>query len=826
MSSHVLLGYSTDDSTWWDEEQQYGAYDGGIGYYDEYGTYAGGEGEWETFEVDLYSMVFTLDSNLQPQELYEGFEFEEKAFLFVLEASDIDEQSPIAWRSRPLKIHPEPARKDGGPRAANSAVAGGDGEGNGTPTAASVRSGPGSPLLGSNGPATPGLSQGPHFEGLPLAAIASGGREAGAASGAEDTLAFSPKSDPKTPVTVATSTQPAGSPRIVISNSQLEHLKQKMQALKQRRTEPTTNQKDEAQTPTATVATPEEAKKAAEEASPQTQRATPQKGAPIVHSNCPGAHGLKLFQTPEAGWWCSVCENEKPEGANFYSCRTCDYDECERCALSIRTPKSVKGATPSAAKASAKGASTTAPRKQNSSPKASPKRGSKEKSPRKASPRQSSRGTRAASAERSDSPGAASTSPPRREPRKASRREATHEVATPSRHKEVKAGHATTKSRRENHSSRGDKEKEKKKKKKKPAVVTSRRRAHVAEKTKAKAKAAAAASEEEDDEEEEEEESSQEEEEEDDANYRPAARETRRTTIREPRDARLVPQKRRTGSGAQVPEHWEPRERKEKEKQEEPRSPPRDVQRRHRSDAGGSQGGRGQEKTQPRTKVPAKRRLERPAPSRSEEPSSSEEEPLPKKRVANALALSTSEDPVPRETTKVSLTRSSAVSARRSPEPPARTIKAMGNDEGSGLAARTLAAQRRGATSAEPPSRQRQGGKGGGDDFLRKVLRAAGQQRPSRSLIGAALGGAGLTGAGAGIGGAVGAGGSAERSGTAKDGGDSSDRETLPPKPARSEPVARLRPPPNRAGGSAPTQNIRKAFEDFASQGDRKSRRG
>ncbi|CAE8654096.1 unnamed protein product, partial [Polarella glacialis] len=68
-----------------------------------------------------------------------------------------------------------------------------------------------------------------------------------------------------------------------------------------------------------------------------------------VHSNCPACHGLSFFYTPEPGWWCSVCETEHGEGSAFYGCRTCDYDECERCALAPRaTPPAVAAAAEAA----------------------------------------------------------------------------------------------------------------------------------------------------------------------------------------------------------------------------------------------------------------------------------------------------------------------------------------------------------------------------------------------------------------------------------------------------------------------------------------------
>merc|ERR1719409_2068420 len=51
-----------------------------------------------------------------------------------------------------------------------------------------------------------------------------------------------------------------------------------------------------------------------------------------VTSNCPGGHGLKHFNTPDDGWWCSVCERGHKKASEFFGCRKCDYDECASCA--------------------------------------------------------------------------------------------------------------------------------------------------------------------------------------------------------------------------------------------------------------------------------------------------------------------------------------------------------------------------------------------------------------------------------------------------------------------------------------------------------------
>merc|ERR1719310_481543 len=68
-------------------------------------------GEWDHFEIDLYTMMFTLDEHLEPQEMYSGIEFDQKSMVITLQEEDIEEQSPAAWKSRPLKIHPEPAAR-------------------------------------------------------------------------------------------------------------------------------------------------------------------------------------------------------------------------------------------------------------------------------------------------------------------------------------------------------------------------------------------------------------------------------------------------------------------------------------------------------------------------------------------------------------------------------------------------------------------------------------------------------------------------------------------------------------------------------------------
>mmetsp|Transcript_96418 Transcript_96418/g.171412 ORF Transcript_96418/g.171412 Transcript_96418/m.171412 type:complete len:695 (-) Transcript_96418:54-2138(-) len=363
-------GYYGDGDWWGTEGYQYTGYDGG--YYDEWQGEAGGDSE--IFEVDLYSMTFVLDNNLEPKELYQDFEFDEKSFLMVLEADDVQMQSPAAWRSPPLKIHPEPSskpeKKEPTPRVQSGAASGDLDTGASTPTAL------GSPRAG---PKTP----------IPVRSVET-------IESKDQTM--SPGGTPKTP-------GPATSPKIVISNSQLEHLKQKMQALKQRRTDPVS-------TPPATaVAMTSPAAPADDAGSAKRQ----------VYSNCPGLHGLSRFFTPDPGWWCSVCEREHGEGSAFYGCRTCDYDECETCALTPLTSRQKSGAageskaTPAVTPpASAEGsAATSSPQTTKSSRKGTPKRSPPQASPRvqtsktkvtAAPPASSSTGSSEGSESRSASP--------------------------------------------------------------------------------------------------------------------------------------------------------------------------------------------------------------------------------------------------------------------------------------------------------------------------------------------------------------------------------------------------------------------------------------
>jgi len=326
-----------ENHDWWDEdkweENQYPGYDPSVamGYYNEYGAYAGAEvgGEWDNTDINLYTMVFKLDDALDPQDLYIGIEFDETSLALNLEAEDIDEQSPAAWRSRPLKIHPEPASRSEKKDAASTTPARTAAvessicvdDITATPTAhastASLGSPAGSPL--PREAATMALEPGTPQRMDPSSAVAD--PVAGASGAAAQNLTI----DAGSSTAGAQNTGPH-SPKIVISNVQLEHLKLKMQALKQKRS-------------IAPIELPpahDEERTAAEESAPSTspQKASSQRPPLTVYSNCPGNHGLRLFRTPDYGWWCSVCRKGHPEGAAFYGCRECDYDECEQCAVS------------------------------------------------------------------------------------------------------------------------------------------------------------------------------------------------------------------------------------------------------------------------------------------------------------------------------------------------------------------------------------------------------------------------------------------------------------------------------------------------------------
>lgn len=314
-------GYYGEDG-WWEEDgyHHFGSYD--AAYYEEWQTEGRAE---DIFEVDLYSMVFVLDENLSPKDMYNGFEFNEKSFLFTIEAEDVAPNTPAAWKSRPLKIHPEPPlfRKDvaSTPPPRSGAATDANTGGSNTPIAAGGRT----PRQKA---ATPPKVETPK-ETLP------------------------PQTPPQRSVENEEDSEsgedPGKTAKIHISNRQLEHLKQKMQVLKQRRAslpdkekaekdkENEKAQKEEKTDKTENAEKNEktEDKKKADEASSSAQKRI----EGTVHSNCPGAHGLSLFKTPARGWWCSVCEKEHEKGSAFYGCRKCDYDECEACAMTPRPAK-------------------------------------------------------------------------------------------------------------------------------------------------------------------------------------------------------------------------------------------------------------------------------------------------------------------------------------------------------------------------------------------------------------------------------------------------------------------------------------------------------
>ncbi|CAJ1349388.1 unnamed protein product [Effrenium voratum] len=193
--------YYGEESWWEDGYHHFGTYD--TPYYEWQ------EGSDDIFEVDLYSMVFVLDENLAPKDLYTGFEFDEKSLLFAVEADDVAPTTPAAWRSRPLKIHPEPPpfRREGARSEASTPARSG--------AATDINTG------GSNTP--------------------TGGRRQKAATPPkiETPSALPPSQVQVTPRPEPPNedSEPSGdeldsgrtNAKIHISNRQLEHLKQKMQ---------------------------------------------------------------------------------------------------------------------------------------------------------------------------------------------------------------------------------------------------------------------------------------------------------------------------------------------------------------------------------------------------------------------------------------------------------------------------------------------------------------------------------------------------------------------------------------------------------------------
>lgn len=308
--------YNYEGQDWW-EGANLPAYSsssiGELGYYGEYA-----DSEWDNVEIDLFDMVFVLGEKLEPQDLYAGLHVDEKSLVVVLQEADLEDKSPASWLSRPLKIHPEPQRRAESKASPATVTAA-------TPDAAS--------------------SQGrQHTEGTPSRQIPDATPSNGSQSRQQKVKdrdkdfvspQASPASAPKTPAQAGPASADGGgagagvgaSPKIVISNSQLEHLKQKMQALKQQRTP----------TPPPTPVAP-----VTEERVDVTPADKPV-AAPAVTSDCPARHGLRFFRTPDNGWWCSVCRREHPKGSPFYGCRACNYDECEVCALAPREERDNDG---------------------------------------------------------------------------------------------------------------------------------------------------------------------------------------------------------------------------------------------------------------------------------------------------------------------------------------------------------------------------------------------------------------------------------------------------------------------------------------------------
>jgi len=739
----------TDNTMDWWADENYPGYEGGLedGYYDEYAAYTGAEdpfqqagGDWENFEIDFSSMIFTLDDNLEPQDLYVGFEFDDKSLSLVLHEEDLDEQSPSLWKSRPLKIHPEPA-----PRNAAS-VGGGS-----LPSVASLNSGDGcTPTAGGSSP-TPreALAQIQNE----LAATRTPTRSENQAGAAEEQQLAShspgsavPGSGPRT----------AGgqSPKIVISNSQLEHLKQKMQALKQRREasalsvlppaavglgaggpiaadvnnggSAATVPAEEEQAPQ--VGTHESG--GAQSPTLTTLRSPTEK--PPVTSNCPGMHGLWWFRTPDRGWWCSRCQREHPTGTSFYGCRSCDYDECEACA-----------------RAPAKSSTSTLARNSTTSSLGGRSAPSSPRSARIGSPPQTRGGQSSRSGDnRSGGLSEAGQqevqvklreAPRRLEPRGDRMDQPPPVDARLERNSQGGGGHV---------GSRG--------KALSAAAVAAAAPVAAARESGGRTGAGAGRS--------------------DDGSSPDEDR--RRIVVREPqrratRDPRLVPRERR-----ETPtESWEMREPQDRDLQEasEPPSPVPELRRR----------------VEVRLEASLKRRpaSERPAPSSSEEP------PAPKRwaraavRLGSAEASSAANHSPPRSIP----VRITPAAVRRSPEVArAGAARRGGLDGGSGTATR-LRGQ-------------------GGDDLLRRVLRAnAGQQMPKRLCV---LGG----------------------------GPKDEPRTTLLPTGQNEPPseisiegggpmggigshAATLKPPSRDGNARGTPQGIRTALGDFASHSDRKSRR-
>ena len=54
---------------------------------------------------------------------------------------------------------------------------------------------------------------------------------------------------------------------------------------------------------------------------------------------CPSGHVLKAFKTPNARYWCSVCEVKVDQDTELFGCQICNYDECVTCRSTVLQPK-------------------------------------------------------------------------------------------------------------------------------------------------------------------------------------------------------------------------------------------------------------------------------------------------------------------------------------------------------------------------------------------------------------------------------------------------------------------------------------------------------
>jgi len=307
------------EEPWWDGDDWY---DYGTGDHAE-SDGAGGYCDW--LEFDANSMVFYLDDDLEPKSFYVGIEVDEKSMVFPLEAEDIDEQLPA--QESYLRFHPEPPLRPE-EKVKKDVVA--------SPKASLALS----PNLSQN--TTTLISSGPGHSETAVAP-----------------LQFTPQKRPKSdedeqqgtagplPSPNSVANQPLGSnastSKLVLGSSQLELLQRRMLELKNRR-----KLAFSAFAPSATATAPATA--AVKGTSPvaplgatttASNHKSGRRSSAASHSSrltCPGGHLLKLFPTPETGWWCSVCRSSHAQGSIFYSCRACDYDKCETCAVAGKSP--------------------------------------------------------------------------------------------------------------------------------------------------------------------------------------------------------------------------------------------------------------------------------------------------------------------------------------------------------------------------------------------------------------------------------------------------------------------------------------------------------